>query len=266
MIRGNSPDIYHQALTRPLLFLNLTSLHIPSAQRAPNMTDPVQLITLTSPDNQSAHRSITSAASTAARSLHRPLVRKRRNGLQPACGPCRKAKVRCETSPPRSLCSRCTKMRTSSHCIFLNAPMTRQFRGPSSEPGLSLPTPQSPSRSSYAVAGLSPSTSIATIMSPAVVRKVSGPSGFLCLTSFSATLRDYEVEVTDDVAESDPGNNIQQDPIQIAVGVSVLGLLPDRSDCQTLISHFLDSPGSYACKSPWCRSFFESLTPSFKFT
>jgi len=48
-----------------------------------------------------------------------PSVYKQRNSLEPACQPCRKAKVRCDASPPGSLRSRCRKRKTASQCIFL---------------------------------------------------------------------------------------------------------------------------------------------------
>jgi hypothetical protein len=71
-------------------------------------------------------------------------IRKRRNGFTPACEPCRKAKVRCDTDPPGSLCGRCRKSKTPEKCIFLDAPMTRRFHEFSNDAAGSLSTPKSP--------------------------------------------------------------------------------------------------------------------------
>lgn len=52
-------------------------------------------------------------------------VSRRRNGLVPACEPCRKAKVRCDyTTTGGGTCSRCKKRAKSSACVVLDAPMT----------------------------------------------------------------------------------------------------------------------------------------------
>jgi hypothetical protein len=94
------------------------------------------------------HITPSSAAATAPTAASIP---KRRNGLTSTCEPCRKAKVRCDTSPPGALCFRCRKLKTPDQCIFLEATMTRQFRSISHDPGTSLPSPKPPSQSSSAL-------------------------------------------------------------------------------------------------------------------
>jgi hypothetical protein len=190
-------------------------------------------------------------------------IRKRRNGLQPACEPCRKAKVRCDTFPPGSLCSRCRKRKTPDHCIFLAAPMTRQFRSISNEPGASLPTPKSPSKSTGAKAGRSPSSAAATPISSGG-RKVAGPSGFLGSTSFSATIHDHE----DDAASSNDAEEAKfandMDPSQIAMGVNVLRILPGRGDCQKLLGRYMDSPGEVGFLKPSIKNVLDSLFATYQ--
>lgn len=241
--------------------MDLTSAPFISPQDAPNMYDPLQPLPATtfSLGSQSTHESPTSATSNTASPLLGPGVRKRRNGLQPACEPCRRAKVRCDTSPPGSLCSRCRKRKTASQCIFLDAPMTRQFRGPSNGPGLSLPSPQSPPRSRHRGLERGVSSTAATPSSPTVARKVAGPSGFLGLTSFSATFRDHETAVTSKEAETDPTNEMHQDPAQIAMGLNILKRLPGHDDCQSLLGRYLESLGEVGFLKPSIKNILDSL-------
>jgi hypothetical protein len=172
-------------------------------------------------------------------------IRKRRNGLTPACEPCRKAKVRCDTDPPGSLCGRCRKRKTPEKCIFLDAPMTRRFRESSNDAAGSLSTPKSPSRTVQGPTGqgsLSSIISPGSEVSPGLSRKVAGPSGFLGSTSFSATIHDHEADASDnEFGEMDAVPNI--DLVQIAMGRNILKVLPGHDDCQSLLKRYLDGPG-----------------------
>jgi len=172
-------------------------------------------------------------------------IRKGCNGLTPACEPCRKAKVRCDTDPPGSLCGRCRKRKTPEKCIFLDAPMTRRFRESSNDAAGSLSTPKSPSRTVQGPTGqdsLSSIISPGSEVSPGLSRKVAGPLWFLVSTSFSATIHDHEADASDnEFGEMDAVPNI--DLVQIAMGRNILKVLPGHDDCQSLLKRYLDGPG-----------------------
>jgi Fungal Zn(2)-Cys(6) binuclear cluster domain len=186
------------------------------------------------------------------------LIRKRRNGLQPACEPCRKAKVRCDNSPVGTLCARCKKRKTVSQCVFLNAPMTKQFQGYSSQPRASLPTPKSTYQSSQ---GRSPS-STATTPAACGRNKAAGPSGFLGSTSFSSTINDHEDETVNNSEEVDASSDL--DPAQISMGVDVLKVLPGRNDCQTLLKKYLESPCEVGLLKPANQFILDYLFYAFE--
>jgi hypothetical protein len=119
--------------------------------------------------------------------------------------------------------------------------MTRQSHGPLNEPGLSLPSPQSPPGCRYGGIGRSTSSTVTTPPSPTVARKVAGPAGFLGLTSFSATFRDHEAEVANKETETNADAEMHQDPAHISMGLNVLKRLPGHDDCQSLLGRYLDS-------------------------
>ena len=170
-------ELRNFGVTTPISYFNFPSsrpLSIPSIFSSRNTVDmnrSPQLLTVIG-FGVDGHITPSSAAATAPTAAS---IRKRRNGLTPACEPCRKAKVRCDTSPPGALCSRCRKRKTLDQCIFLEAPMTRQFRSVSHDPGTSLPSPKSPSQSSGPV-GISPSSPLSTPISGRGWRQNSGLS------------------------------------------------------------------------------------------
>jgi hypothetical protein len=141
--------------------------------------------------------------------------------------------------------------------------MTRQFRGIPNEPGASLPSPKSPSKSTGAATARSPSGGVATPISSGG-RKVAGPSGFLGSTSFSATIHDHE----DDVASSNDAEEAKfandMDPVQVAMGVNVLRVLPGREDCQKLVSRYMDSPGEVGFLKLSIKNVLDSLFATYQ--
>lgn len=192
-------------------------------------------------------------------------IRKRRNGLTPACEPCRKAKVRCDTNPVGSLCSRCKKRKTDDRCIFLDAPMTKRFREFSNDASGSLFTPKSPSRTPYgtkARGSLSSVTSPGSGASPGLSRKVAGPSGFLGQTSFSATIHDHEDDSSNDCGDMDPLPDM--DPIHVTMGVGVLKVLPSYNDCQSWLKRYLDGPGDVGFLKPAIPNVLDKLFSTYQ--
>jgi len=148
----------------------------------------------------------------------------RRNGLTPACEPCRqRQKVRCDSVPFGSLCSRCRKRNTSEKCVFLESPDDQASTGNSQAPRASFAAPKSPSQARNGTTVLSPS--IQCNLNGGVTRKAAGPSGFLGQTSFSATIHDPEDDDSCDEGErTDPMSAI--DPAEVAMGMNVLRVLP----------------------------------------
>jgi len=206
-----------------------------------------------------SHITPSSAAATAPTAVS---IRRRRNGLTPACEPCRKAKVRCDTSPLGALCSRCRKRKTPDQCIFLEAPMTKQFRSVSHDPGTSLPSPKSPSQSSGAVE-ISPYNPFSTPISGRGAGRIRAcPSGFLGSTSFSATINEHEDEAANDAEESEA--RTVMDPASIAMGVNILKVLPSRVDCQNLLGRYLESPGEVDFLKPSMKNMLDSLFATYQ--
>jgi len=118
-----------------------------------------------------------------------PHPERRRNGLRPACEPCRKAKVRCDHTSTASICSRCRKRQTPDSCIFLDAPMTGATKPkPKSKPKASANVPLTPVSAPATYSGTPNQTpDQANTISPSAERG-SSYSGFFGSTSFSATI------------------------------------------------------------------------------
>jgi len=186
-------------------------------------------------------------------------IRKRRNGLTPACEPCRKAKVRCDSSPLGTLCSRCRKRKTSEKCIFLEAPMTRQYREVSNAPGASLPPPKSSSLPRNGSTALSPSSAIGSF-NGSISRKAAGPSGFLGQTSFSATIHVHDGDDDESCDECENSNSIYaMDPAEVTMGLNVLRVLPGYDDCQTVLKKYLEGPCEVGFLKPSIQNVLDSL-------
>ncbi|KAL2070337.1 hypothetical protein VTL71DRAFT_13363 [Oculimacula yallundae] len=152
---------------------------------------------------------------------------KRRNGLQPACENCRKAKVKCDTpSPGNEACSRCRKRQIPSECIFLEAPMSKPRRQAPLQVHLPAETTHSES-----------SIETPTISSSHLVRPDSTPApGFLGVTSYSATLDSSGLYTPD---ESTVRQDMQFDPGDVAMGVNVLKYLPDQQTSENFLELYI---------------------------
>ena len=61
------------------------------------------------------------------------------------------------------------------------------------------------------------------------------------LTSFSATLREHGGEDSD--SEEDPVYDVSRDPSKIAMGLKVFKTLPSSSDCQLLMTLYIENHG-----------------------
>ncbi|KUJ21517.1 uncharacterized protein LY89DRAFT_729037 [Mollisia scopiformis] len=160
----------------------------------------------------------------------------RRNGLQPACESCRKAKVRCDIAASDTICARCKKRKKPVPCIFLEAPMTKSKRESSTEQATSPIQTMNP----LSVRSPTLSTSTPKSVHSAFSQKTVEISGFLGSTSYSATLQHPELH-------PDEGNiNVQAekvnlDPRDIATGIHILKYLPDENTCQVFLDLYLQN-------------------------
>jgi hypothetical protein len=158
-------------------------------------------------------------------------VGKRRNGLQPACENCRKAKVRCDITSSETACARCRKRKNPWPCVFLEAPMTRtRLDAP-----LQKATSPSPSQSQSTSPSLStdhPRSSHNISTTSAVSSKKSPYTpGYLGSTSYNATLQHSELSPSDDDID---GYISKADPYEVSLGVDILRHLPDEKTCHML--------------------------------
>ncbi|KAG4443866.1 hypothetical protein IFR05_000632 [Cadophora sp. M221] len=153
---------------------------------------------------------------------------RRRNGLQPACENCRKAKVKCDTttSPQDEACSRCRKRQIPSECIFLEAPMSKPRR----QSPLQVRSPAQTTNSHVSIDTPTPSSShwIPSDSTPA--------PGFLGVTSYSATLDSSGLYTPD---ESSAGADKQFDPRDVAIGVNILKYLPDQQTSENFLELYI---------------------------
>ncbi|CZT46492.1 uncharacterized protein RSE6_06925 [Rhynchosporium secalis] len=149
---------------------------------------------------------------------------KRRNGLQPACESCRKAKVKCDitTDPRQEACSRCRKRQMPSDCVFLEAPMTKQRLQATQQIHLTAKTDRSDIR-----------IDTPTSSSGHWVRSDSTPTpGFLGETSYSATLDSSGLYTSAGMFDE---VDMQFDPHDIEIGVDILKYLPDQQTSENFL-------------------------------
>lgn len=197
------------------------------------------------------------------------VVPRRRNGKQPACEPCRRAKISCDHSLP--VCDRCKRRKTSAKCIYLSAPMTR--RPPSGESNtsreheqtagiLSTPTPTpTPSIISTHDHLLSPDSR------PTEPGRIQS-GGFFGPTNFSAVFEENRDNIGNDIQISNdsgalpsydslqthnflmlPGNAFGGSP-RIQLGIKILQKLPDKRTCDHLLKWFLERMGECSPYTP----------------
>ncbi len=114
------------------------------------------------------------------------IVRKRRNGQQQACEPCRKSKLRCDHSTP--VCARCKRRRVTSECVY--DPSPRKTSGPSKDasPLSTIPKSTPNMNLSLKLQSLDDYQIFAT-GSPYVEKC---PNGFLGPTSYSAIFSEHQ--------------------------------------------------------------------------
>ncbi|TVY65546.1 hypothetical protein LSUE1_G009661, partial [Lachnellula suecica] len=170
-------------------------------------------------------------------------VGKRRNGLQPACENCRKAKVRCDTTSSETACTRCRMRKKPFICVFLDAPMTRTKPDASLEKAtLATPSqPQSESNSPGLLSNTPRSGHTISTVSDVPTTKFSYTPGYLGSTSYIATLHHSELPPSEDSIEKDIS---KPDPRHVSLGVDILRLLPDEKTCDILLDYYLtNTPG-----------------------
>jgi hypothetical protein len=178
--------------------------------------------------------------------------RRRRNGQQAACEPCRKAKLRCDHAFP--VCSRCRKRRTPTECVILAAPMTESKR----------PT---------TVASKLPSHTLAQVPASCVeIRRVasrheskwsSESSGFLGPTSFSATVEHASLAEEPKVMLDSNAEIDVEKPVQLRMGVQVLMQLPGEEACHNLMEWYLDNVVVVGAHKPSRRLTLKALWLSY---
>jgi len=167
-------------------------------------------------------------------------VGKRRNGLQPACENCRKAKVRCDITSSETACARCRKRKTPLTCVFLQAPMTRRTLDPPLNKGTSPSLSQSQSQSNSPDLSTDTPQSSHNISTTSAVssKKSSYTPGYLGSTSYLATLQHSELRPPDD---NIAGDISKPNPSEVSLGVDILKNLPDEKTCHMLLNYYLSN-------------------------
>ena len=188
-------------------------------------------------------------------------IPRRRNGLLPACEPCRKAKVRCDNNPSESICSRCQKRKSPSQCIFIQAPMAGSQKTRANNT-LELDSPrQAPTPAPYV------STKIS---SPACIndhaQRAPDSAGFFGSTSFSATIQQTNIAtdpplVGGELASVD--NELEQDPAKLSLAVKVLSLFPDEQTSSIFLNWYLSNATEVGFNRPSIVHCFESLWSTY---
>ena len=182
---------------------------------------------------------------------------RRRNGLQPACEPCRKAKVRCDHTSTASVCSRCRKRQTPDLCIFLDAPMA----GQSSR----TPTKAKPRTRSHAS---SPRIGAPCFGIPNPHNGYAPPSergynssGFFGSTSFSATIHEATnaLKGVQDAFDDD----IQIPGIDCKMGSNVLKQLPSLPLCERLLGLYEKNSGEIGFPKATIKNMFQTLRATY---
>lgn len=182
---------------------------------------------------------------------------RRRNGLQPACEPCRKAKVRCNHASTESVCSRCRKRQTPEICIFLDAPMAGQSsRAPTKAKPWAQPHTSSP-RVGAPFPGIS--TPLNDYASPS--ERGYSRSGFFGSTSFSATIHEATNALTD--IQFDFDDDVETPGIDCKMGASVLKQLPSLPLCEKLLGLYETNSGEVGFPQAIIRNMFQTLRNSY---
>lgn len=174
---------------------------------------------------------------------------KRRNGLQAACEPCRKAKIRCDRAIPT--CTRCVKRKTPSACVFLAAPVSKQYSGSDSV------IPKSPE----------PYTGQGDGAAIKSASRRASTAGYLGSTSFSATLQQghltEEPDFIPDSSYSSSADNDYTDPKTQALGLKVLSGFPDKETSFRLLEWYSTSHCQVGFHKPSTRSSLQLFWSTF---
>jgi hypothetical protein len=194
-------------------------------------------------------------------------LRRRRNGKEQACEPCRKAKMRCDHALP--VCLKCQRRSIADRCVYLEAPETKQKVQRSR--GLSLP--RFSGFEQDALINPSPDgdvsgTAVEEDQGDAGIFKPS--SGFYGPTSFSAVFLDNEddlgskIETPPDALPLTPSQNDRIEEkmsARTSLGVKVLSLLPNQNSCDYLFSLYAEKGSDTSFHKPtvlYCMSSFWS--------
>ncbi|KAG0649512.1 hypothetical protein D0Z07_4338 [Hyphodiscus hymeniophilus] len=211
-----------------------------------------------------------------------PVAKRRRNGKQQACEPCRKAKIACDHTLPS--CDRCKRRRISDKCIYIDAPMTKNPDIRRESTSLShhhLPSPDTGSTS--------PTTAAPTISSPGFSKPApeSGPfiksGGFFGPTNFSAvflenkeSLGNEDIQISNDDPFGNAHESVQSQQAflmlagtdyrgspRVALGVKVLRSLPDKATCNFLLEWYFEKCHECAFHQPTVLKTGSSLWTTF---
>jgi hypothetical protein len=192
----------------------------------------------------------------------RPIGR-RRNGLAPACEPCRKAKVKCDTDSGVAVCSRCRKRKRAADCIFIDAPMTQQ-RAPTEEPK----TYSSPAESSTST--ISKTTTVLSSTTSNIPRRLGILAGYFGSTAFTATLRQNPgpVESTIDGEDLVEEEEYQCEsslcsPTRLKLGIKVLREMPNIFTCHTLVDCYVANAGVVGFHKPSIKHILNAFCVDF---
>jgi hypothetical protein len=192
----------------------------------------------------------------------RPIGR-RRNGLAPACEPCRKAKVKCDADSGAAVCSRCRKRKRAADCIFIDAPMTQQ-RAPTEEPKTYLSPAESSTSTIYKTATVLSSTTTN------IPRRLGVLAGYFGSTAFTATLRqdpgpvDSTIDGEDLVEEEEyQCESSLCSPARMKLGIKVLRKMPDIFTCHTLLDGYMANAGVVGFHKPSIKHILNAFCVDF---
>jgi hypothetical protein len=181
---------------------------------------------------------------------------RRRNGKNPACEPCRKAKIACDHTLPT--CDRCRRRKASLQCVYAEAPMTRNPAERRGRSDFSLPPTHTPPTAS----SISPEAPVASSGTRPTPTAESGPfiksGGFFGQTSFAAVFLENredlghdDIQIANDSDSYSPSHESLQSPTflmlagndyrgspRVALGVKLLRALPDQNTCKFLLEWY----------------------------
>lgn len=182
---------------------------------------------------------------------------RRRNGLQPACEPCRKAKVRCDHTSTASVCSRCRKRQTLDLCIFIDAPMTGQSRAPTKSQSRARARPSNTVISTPALG--TPNSRDAGLYSSS--ERAHGSRGFFGSTAFSATIHQASNGLKG--LQDDFDDDFHPATMDCKKGAKVLKQLPSLATCERLLNLYGENSGEVGFPKVIIADMYQKLRATY---